>query len=128
MDKTQNRIYFGTQNFDYPLPNLIEVQLNSYKWFLTEGIRELLDEISPIEDFTERNLKLEFKDFSFDPPRLLPYEAREKNLTFKSALKVKTSLTNKVNGEIKEGDVYLGEFPLMTPQGTFIINGIERVV
>lgn len=128
MIKTQNRQYFGTQTFDYPLPNLIEVQLNSYQWFLTEGIQELLDEISPIEDFTEKNLKLEFKDFSFDIPRLLPYEAREKNLTYKAALKVKTSLTNKVNGEIKEGDVYLGEFPLMTPQGTFIINGIERVV
>ena len=124
----QKRQYLGTQNFNFPLPNLIEVQTQSYQWLLTEGLRELLDEISPIEDFTEKNLLLEFNDYNFDKPKLSPYEAREKNLTYKSALKVRTILTNKVNGEVKEGDVYLGEFPMMTPEGTFIINGVERVV
>lgn len=124
----QRRQFFESQNFDFPLPNLIEVQLNSYQWFLTDGLRELLDEISPIEDFTEKNLSLDFKDFIFDKSKLTPFEAREKNLTYKSTFKVRAVLTNKINGEVKEGDVYFGEFPMMTPEGTFIINGVERVV
>ena len=115
-------------NFEQPLPNLIEVQKNSYDWFVRTGICELLDEISPIEDFTEKNLVLNFTDYVFDAPKQSPYESREKNLTYKAALKVRAILTNKVTGELKEGDVYFGEFPMMTPQGTFIINGIERVV
>jgi DNA-directed RNA polymerase subunit beta len=122
------RRILGRETSHFALPNLIEVQSNSYHWFLTEGIRELLDELNPIEDFTGKNLILEFKDFSFEDPKLTAEESRDKNLTYKALLKVRAVLTNRVTGEIKENDVYLGEFPMMTKNGTFIINGVERVV
>jgi DNA-directed RNA polymerase subunit beta len=128
MPASQSRRVFGRAATTYQLPNLIEVQLNSYHWFLGEGIRELLDEINPIDDFTGKNLSLEFRQFSFDDPKLSAEEARDKKLTYKALLKVRAVLTNKVTGEIKENDVFLGEFPMMTKNGTFIINGIERVV
>ena len=118
----------GRTSAEFELPNLIEVQHDSYHWFLSEGIRELLNEINPIEDFTGKNLLLELKEFSFDDPKLSADDAREKNQTYRALLKVRAVLTNKVTGEIKENDVYLGEFPVMTKNGTFIINGIERVV
>jgi DNA-directed RNA polymerase subunit beta len=124
---TQRRV-IGDQTFTHPLPNLIQVQLKSYQWFLQDGIRELLDELSPIEDFTTKNLTLEFKDFAFEAPKLSADEARDKNMTFRAQLKVRTVLSNKVTGEIKEADVYMGEFPMMTKNGTFIINGVERAV
>jgi len=110
------------------LPNLIKVQTDSYDWFLQEGIRDLLNEISPIEDITGRNLVLSFDDYEFEQPKVTAEEARDKNLTFKAGLKVRAVLTNKVSGEVIENTVYLGEFPMMTKYGTFIINGIERVV
>ncbi|MBU6389050.1 DNA-directed RNA polymerase subunit beta, partial [Patescibacteria group bacterium] len=125
--QTARRV-FGRETTGFALPNLIELQINSYNWFLSEGIRELLDELNPIEDFTGKNLVLEFKTFSFEDPKLSAQEARDKKLTYKALLKVRAVLTNRVTGEIKENDVYLGEFPMMTKNGTFIINGIERVV
>ena len=125
---TTRRVLGASVQTPLPLPNLIKVQTDSYQWFLSEGIRELLDEISPIEDITGRNLVLSFEDFNFDPPKLSADQAREKNLTYKAALKVRAVLTNKISGEIMENDVYLGEFPMMTPYGTFIVNGVERVV
>lgn len=125
---TNLRRVMGHETFAHPLPNLIEVQIKSYEWFLGEGIRELLDELNPIEDFTGKNLALEFKDFGFEDAKLTADEAREKNMTYKSQLKVRAVLTNRVTGEIKENDVYLGEFPMMTKNGTFIINGVERAV
>ncbi|MDO8471663.1 MAG: DNA-directed RNA polymerase subunit beta [bacterium] len=128
MTTQKRRIIGKSSESSLELPNLIKVQTDSYDWFLTEGIRELLDEISPIEDITGRNLVLTFEDFTFDKPKATSEEARDKNLTFKSALKVRAVLTNKVSGEVIENDVYLGEFPMMTRYGTFIINGIERVV
>ena len=128
MPTTTARRVFGKENFHFPLPNLIEVQLNSYTWFLSEGIKELLAEINPIEDFTGKNLVLEFKDFAFEDAKLTAEEARDKNQSYKAQLKIRAVLTNRVTGEIKENDVYLGEFPMMTKNGTFIINGIERVV
>ncbi len=112
----------------FDLPNLIEVQLNSYDWFLKEGLKELFSEISPILDFTEKALELNFLDYSFDDPKYDEVEAKSRNATFEAALRVKVQLTNKQTGEIKEQEVYLGEFPLMTERGTFIINGVERVV
>ena len=118
----------GKESFTYPLPNLIEVQTKSYQWFLGEGIRELLDEISPIEDFTGKNLVLDFKDFTFEAPKLTAIEAMDKNMTFRAQLRVRAVLTNRQTGEVKENDVFLGEFPMMTKTGTFIINGVERAV
>jgi len=110
------------------MPNLIEVQTKSYDWFFKEGLRELLDEISPVEDFTGELYSLSFGDYYLDKPRVDEKLAREKNLTYKAPLRVKVSLLNKETKEIKEGEVFLGDFPLMTEHGTFIINGVERCV
>jgi len=110
------------------IPGLIEVQTNSYKWFLEEGIRELLDEISPIQDFSGKKLELQFLDHSLGEIKYNAEEAMKKNITFEAPLKVHVQLINKETGEIKEQDVFLGNIPLMTNRGTFIVNGIERVV
>ncbi len=110
------------------LPNLIEVQLNSYKWFLEKGLKELLGEINPIRDFTSKNLELFFGDYFFDKPKYDEKGSREKNATYEAPLYVSAKLANKVTGKTKTQDVYFGDFPLMTPRGTFIINGVERVV
>ena len=110
------------------LPNLIEVQTKSYDWFFKEGLRELLDEISPIEDFTAENYSLTFGEYYLEKPKIDEKTAREKNLTYKAPLRVKAILLNKKTEEIKEGEVFLGDFPLMSKRGTFIINGVERVV
>lgn len=111
-----------------PLPSLIEIQRDSFNWFFREGLRELLDEISPIEDFTGKNFELSFLDYYLEEPKYDAETAAAKNLTYKSALKCKAALKVKPLGETKEQEVFLGEFPLMTERGTFIINGIERVV
>ncbi len=111
-----------------PLPDLVEVQRASYEWFFAEGLKELFDEISPIRDFIGRDLELYFLDYYLDDPKFEEATARDKNTTYEAALRVRTQLVNKRTGEIKEQQVYLGDFPIMTPRGTFIINGIERVV
>ncbi len=122
------RRYFSSSQDAIPLPNLIEVQKASYDWFLQEGLKELLDEISPIEDFTGRDLEISFSDYYLDEPRFDEKTAKNKNITFEAALRVNAVLTNKRSKTKKEQEVYLGDFPLMTDRGTFIINGIERVV
>lgn len=109
------------------LPNLIEVQLKSYRWFLDEGLRELLHDISPITDFTG-NLVLEFLDYSLGEPKYTVEEAKERDVTYAAPLRVKVRLINKETGEVKEQEVFMGDFPLMTETGTFIINGAERVI
>ncbi|MBI5037600.1 MAG: DNA-directed RNA polymerase subunit beta [Candidatus Kerfeldbacteria bacterium] len=110
------------------LPNLIEAQRRSYEWFLKEGLKELFEEVSPVKDFIGRDLELYFLDYYLDEPRFDEWKAKDKNVTFEAPLRVETKLVNKKTGEIKEQEVYLGDFPLMTDRGTFIINGIERVV
>ncbi|MCL5411079.1 MAG: DNA-directed RNA polymerase subunit beta [Patescibacteria group bacterium] len=110
------------------LPNLVEIQTKSYDWFFKEGLRELFDEISPIEDFTGELYSLTFGNYYLEKPKVDEKTAREKNLTYKAPLRVKVSLLNKKTKEIKDGEVFLGDFPLMTECGTFIINGVERVV
>ncbi|MBI2590190.1 DNA-directed RNA polymerase subunit beta [Candidatus Berkelbacteria bacterium] len=110
------------------LPDLIEIQTASYDWFFREGLRELLDEISPIEDFTGENYTLEFGEYTLDQPKITELTARSRNLTYKAPLHCKVTLNNKLTKRIKKGDVYLGDFPIMTGRGTFIINGVERVV
>jgi DNA-directed RNA polymerase subunit beta len=109
-------------------PNLIEVQLNSYEWFLQKGIRELLDEISPITDFSGKKMELVFLSHKFEKPKITPEEAKRQNGSFESNLRCRVRLINKQNGEIKEQEVFLGQMPLMTKNGTFVVNGIERVV
>lgn len=110
------------------LPNLIEVQKNSYSWFLEEGLKELFDEISPIRDFTGRDIELYFGDYYLDEPKFDELTSKEKNVTYEAPLRVKVRLINEKSGDVKEQEIYLGDFPLMTDRGTFIINGIERVV
>jgi DNA-directed RNA polymerase subunit beta len=109
------------------LPKLIEVQLESFKMFRKEGLRELFDEISPIVSFN-KNLELHFLDYRFDEAKYSEAECRERDITFASSLWVKVRLVNKETGEIQEQDVFMGDFPLMTQNGTFVINGAERVV
>ncbi len=113
---------------DTELPQLISVQLQSYRWLLGEGISELLQEISPITDFSGRKMEVHFLGHTYDPPKYDAETCRRNNLSFEAALKAQTQLINKETGEIKEQDVFLGSIPLMTDNGTFIINGIERVV
>jgi DNA-directed RNA polymerase subunit beta len=127
--KTAERKYFRPQlDVKQELPPLIEIQIMSYKWFLEEGLRELLDEISPIADFSGKKLELHFLEHSIGEPKYDPEIAKNKNLSYEAPLKVHVQLINKETGEIKEQDVFLGSIPLMTDRGTFIINGIERVV
>lgn len=109
------------------LPNLIEIQTSSYQWFLDEGLREMFHDISPIEDFTG-NLSLEFIDYSLGDPKYSVEESKERDVTYSAPLRVKVRLVNKETGEVKDQDVFMGDFPLMTETGTFVINGAERVI
>ena len=111
-----------------PIPNLIELQLDSFDWFIDKGLRELFDEISPIKDFTGKVMELQFLDYEFGAPKYTEQECRTKDLTFSQPLYVNVELLIKETGEIKRQRVFMGDFPLMTDQGTFIINGAERVV
>ncbi|MBC2582678.1 DNA-directed RNA polymerase subunit beta [Clostridium sp. DJ247] len=111
------------------MPNLIEVQLDSYDWFLKEGLQEVFDDVNPIQDYTA-NLNLEFVGYKLDMDNIKysVEECKERDATYAAPLKVKVRLLNKETGEVKEQEVFMGDFPLMTEQGTFIINGAERVI
>jgi DNA-directed RNA polymerase subunit beta len=151
----RERVSFGKLPEVLELPDLIEVQRRSFRWFIEEGIREVFEEISPISDFTgnlelhfavppdeKRRRKvpeatdvfhftegiLDFGGYYFEAPKYTPDEARERDANYSAALKVRVRLVLKETGEIKEQDVFMGDFPLMTPNGTFVINGAERVV
>jgi DNA-directed RNA polymerase subunit beta len=110
------------------MPNLIQVQKDSFNWFKEEGLRELLDEISPIADFTGTRMELRFGDYSFGDPKYTETECRERDMTFSAPLKVNVELHIKETGEVKEQELFMGDFPLMTEHSTFVINGAERVV
>ena len=109
------------------MPNLIEVQKRSYQHFLDEGLKEIFQDVSPIQDFTG-NLVLEFTDYTFGEPKYDVDECRERDVTFAAPMRVKVRLINKESGEVKEQEVFMGDFPLMTDKGTFIINGAKRVI
>src|SRR5699024_9971477 len=110
------------------LPDLTEVQKSSYKWFIEEGLEEVFEDISPIQDYTG-NLILEFIDYHIEKDvKYSEDEARERDANFSASLKSKIRLINKETGEVKEQEVFMGDLPLMTEKGTFIINGAERVV
>ncbi|HEX2142314.1 MAG TPA: DNA-directed RNA polymerase subunit beta [Candidatus Limnocylindria bacterium] len=111
-----------------PLPNLIQTQTDSFHWFIENGLRELLDEITPITDFTGKNLELHFRDYYFEEPKFSEEECRTRDLTYSRPLKVEVDLVIKETDEVKHQTVFMGDFPWMTEQGTFIINGAERVV
>jgi len=123
-----NRISYSRIDEVLEMPNLIEVQKDSYKWFLEEGLREVFQDISPIADYNG-NLVLEFIDFKFDAqPKYSIEECKQRDATYAAPMRVKTRLRNKEVDEIKEQELFMGDFPLMTDTGTFIINGAERVI
>lgn len=109
-------------------PPLIQFQTDSFNWFLKEGIKEVFEEIFPIRDYSNKELELEFLDYYLEEPKLTEKQAKEKELNYEAPLRVKLRLTNTKHGITKEQEVYFGDLPLMTPRGTFIINGIEKVV
>jgi DNA-directed RNA polymerase subunit beta len=111
--------------------NLIQTQLDSFRWFCTEGLRELFDEINPITDYTGKNYELRFLDYEFGAPKFDEEECRQRDMTFSAPLRINTRLhikTGENAGEIKEAEVFMGDFAMMTTEGTFIVNGTERVV
>jgi len=120
--------FLGRSQEPVPLPDLIEVQKRSYDQFFKEGIQEILDEVSPIKDFAGRDTELWFDDYYFDEPKFDEMTSRAKNITYEAPLRVKARLANRRSNTEVEQEVYLGDLPLMTPRGTFIINGIERTV
>ena len=124
---SRERYSFGQLREVLALPDLIAVQRESFQWFLEQGIAEVLRDISPIEDFTGQ-LKLELSDHVFDPPKHSEDECRERDMTFARPLFVTARFMNAGTGEIKEQTVFMGDFPMMTARGTFIINGTERIV
>jgi DNA-directed RNA polymerase subunit beta len=125
-DHRERRSYAKTKNA-IELGNLLEIQKKSYDWFMTEGIQEVFDDIFPVESFTG-NLSLEFGEYSFDEPRYNIKECKERYATYAAPLKVQARLFNQETGEVKEQDIFLGDMPIMTDSGTFIINGAERVI
>lgn len=123
----KTRYSYAKINEVLDMPNLIEIQKNSYDWFLREGLQEIFSDISPIQDFTG-NLVLSFVSFSLGEPKYAVEECKERDVTYSAPLKVSVRLFSKETGEIKESEVFMGDFPLMTENGTFIINGAERVI
>lgn len=112
----------------YSFPNLIEAQLDSYQWFLDHGLKELFEEVSPIKDYSGKDLELSFEDHSLDEPKCNEAEAKKYGLSYEAALRAKIKLNNKKTKEVKEQEIFLTDFPLITPRGTFVVNGVERVI
>ncbi len=123
-----DRQYWGKQFSHLPPLDLTRVQLDSWKWFQSEGIKDCIAEVTPIEDFTGKSWKLEFLEHYIEKPTLTPLNASRKGLSFAAPLRVKTRLTNKITGKATTGEVFLGDVPQMTERGTFIINGVERAI
>ena len=130
--KTSNtqgkRVYFTKSDDIIDLPNLVDHQNRSFQWFVDEGLGELFSEVGPFDDYTGTKLSIRFKEYHFEEPKLSEAEARENNVSYEAPLKANVELTNKVTGEVKEQEIYLGDYPWMTERGTFVINGAERVV
>src|SRR6266480_2319028 len=127
MKAPARRSYGRIQNL-VELKDLIATQLDSFHWFKSEGLRELFDEINPITDYTGKNFELKFLDYEFGSPKFSVEECRNRDMTYSAPLRIRTRLTIKETGEIKESEVYMGDFAMMTDEGTFIVNGTERVV
>ena len=122
------RVFFTSEDTALPMPNLIAHQRDSWREFVETGLSEIFAELNPIEDYTGQKLELRFKNYAFQDPKVSERDTKENNLTFDAPLHVNVELTNKVTGEVKEQEIYLGDYPWMTDRGTFIINGTERVV
>jgi len=126
--KANKRISFSRLSEVLDLPDLIEVQKKSYRWFVEEGLKEVLDDVSPITGYTE-SLILEFVDYRFETnTKYSVEECKDRDVTYAAPLKMRIRLINKETGEVKEQEVFMGDFPVMTDKGTFVINGAERVI
>ncbi|HEX9679722.1 MAG TPA: DNA-directed RNA polymerase subunit beta [Candidatus Saccharimonadales bacterium] len=125
---TTERVYYSKVDEAVKLDNLIEHQLSSWQWFVKFGLSEIFEEINPIEDYTGIKLSMNFKSHRFEAPKISEIEARVNNITYEAPLMATIELINKVTGEVKEQEIYLGDYPWMTDRGTFVINGSERVV
>jgi len=126
-----SRVSYGRIPEMLPVADLIETQIRSFNWFKREGLRELFEEINPITDYTGKNYELKFLDYEFGQPKFDKEECRNRDMTFAAPLRINTRLTIRTGenaGEIKESEVFMGDFPIMTEEGTFIVNGTERVV
>src|SRR3989338_8883473 len=128
MPKLSTKIFSSHSGPLIKQPNLVEIQTASYGWFLKDGLKELLNEVSPIKDYTGKDLELNFLNYSFDEPKYDEEYSRYKDLTYEAALRVNFRLVNRRTKTKREQEIYLGDFPVMTERGTFIINGVERVV
>ncbi|HUO75593.1 MAG TPA: DNA-directed RNA polymerase subunit beta [Candidatus Paceibacterota bacterium] len=129
MKTTERKIFSRHQNLaEFDAPNLVQVQLDSYDWFLKHGLRELLRDVSPVEDWTGNELELSFVDFKLDEAKYTERQAIEKNVTFEAPLKFTVKLKNKRTKAEKTQELFIADLPMMTPRGTFIVNGVERVV
>ena len=126
--KNQPRKIFTQRKVAYDLPDLIEVQKNSYNWFLEQGLQELFEEVSPIKDFIGRDFELYFGKYYLDEPKFDEVTSKQKNLSYEAPMRVMAKMVNRKMEKKIEQEVYLGDFPLMTDRGTFIINGIERAI
>ncbi len=126
--KEKERKFFTDTVDAAPLPDLIQIQKESYDWFLKQGVQELFEEISPITDFTGRDLELYLEDYYIDEPKFEEQVCREKNITYEAPLRVSARLSNKSTKQTETQEIYLGDVPQMTPRGTFVVNGIERTV
>ena len=127
-DVAAKRVFFTKDDTALPLPNLIAHQKDSWREFVETGLSEIFAELNPIEDYTGQKLELRFKEYNFQDPKVTELYAKENNVTFDAPLHANVELTNKVTGEVKEQEIYLGDYPWMTDRGTFVINGTERVV
>jgi len=125
---SEERVFYTKKNEIINMPNLVDHQNKSFQWFVDTGLGEILQEISPIDDYTGTKLSIRFKEYHFEEPKMSENEARENNISYDAPLKAIAELTNKVTGEVKSSEIYLGDYPWMTTRGTFIINGAERVV
>lgn len=126
--QASGRVFFAKDDTALPLPNLIAHQAQSWQDFVETGLGEIFAEINPIDDYTGQKLALRFKEYRFDEPKHTEQYAKENNLTFDAPLHVTVELTNKVTGEVKEQEIYMGDYPWMTKRATFVVNGTERVV
>lgn len=127
-DASSKRVFFTKDDTALALPNLIAHQKDSWREFVETGLSEIFAELNPIEDYTGQKLELRFKEYAFQSPKVTEAHAKENNVTFDAPLHANVELTNKVTGEVKEQEIYLGDYPWMTDRGTFVINGTERVV
>ena len=129
MEKVLPKKYFDKYKKDLAqMPNLVKDQVESFKWLLEKGVKEVMDEFTAVNDFTGKKFKFEFTGFSIEKPKYDEYFAKEKKLTYEATLKAKVKLTNKTLNVEKEQEVFMTEIPMMTNHGTFIISGVERVI